>query len=48
MKITQNFYNKLENLALRKKMTSTQMIMNLFSKLHTVKYNKPPLVQKNI
>ena len=46
MKITQNFYNKLENLALRKNNDFNTNDYEFISKLHKVKYNKPPLVQK--
>ena len=47
MKITQKFYDNLENLALRNTNDFNTNDFEFISNLHKVKYNKPPLVQKN-
>ena len=47
MKITQKFYDHLENLS-RKSVTSyTDLDYAFISDLHKIKYNKPPKTQKN-
>ncbi len=46
MKITQKFYDKLENLALRNSNDFNTNDYEFISELHKVKYNKPPLIQK--
>ncbi len=47
MKITQEFYNKLENLVIIPSSKYSDNDYLFISELHKVRYNKPPKIQKN-
>ena len=47
MKITQEFYNKLEELYTKSPVEYDQVDYKFISSLHKIKYNKPPKVRKN-